>query len=156
MTYEQTGGPVESVIDNERLLAVIVRTSFRCDGIEFFTPNDFSQQLGYMHRPEGYVIPPHVHNPVPREVQFTKEVLFIKSGKVRVDFYDDNQNYLESRVLHAGDVILLAFGGHGFEMIEPTEMIEVKQGPYAGDMDKTRFSPIASEQVVIKHSKNNG
>ena len=103
-----------------------------------------------MNRPSGYVIPPHVHNPVPREVQFTKEVLFIKSGRVRVDFYDEDQTYLESRVLVTGDVILLAFGGHGFEMLEPTEMIEVKQGPYAGDQDKTRFVGISADQVVIK------
>jgi mannose-6-phosphate isomerase-like protein (cupin superfamily) len=95
------------------------------------------------------VIPPHVHNPVPREVQFTKEVLFIKSGKVRVDFYDDEQNYLESRILSAGDVILLAYGGHGFEMLEQTEMIEVKQGPYAGEADKTRFEPIPAGKVRL-------
>ncbi len=150
MTNEQTGGQVESVIDNGRLLAVIVRTSFRCDGIEFFTPNDFSQQLGYMNRPEGYVIPPHVHNPVPREVQFTKEVLFIKSGKVRVDFYDDQKNYLESRILNSGDIILLAFGGHGFEMLEASEIIEVKQGPYAGDADKTRFEPVSIQRLKLK------
>ncbi|WP_254960198.1 MULTISPECIES: hypothetical protein [unclassified Cyanobium] len=103
-----------------------------------------------MNRPEGYVIPPHVHNPVPREVQYTKEVLFIKSGRVRVDFYDDDQTYLESRVLETGDVILLAYGGHGFEMLEPTEMIEVKQGPYAGDQDKTRFEGISADHAVIK------
>lgn len=150
MINEQTGGQVESVIDNGRLLAVIVRTSFRCDGIEFFTPNDFSQQLGYMNRPEGYVIPPHVHNPVPREVQFTKEVLFIKSGKVRVDFYDDQKNYLESRILNPGDIILLAFGGHGFEMLEASEIIEVKQGPYAGDADKTRFEPVSVQRLTLK------
>jgi len=142
------GGHVESVIDGGRLLAVIVRASFQCDGIEFFTPNDFSQQLGYMNRPEGYVIAPHVHNPVIREVSFTKEVLFIRSGRVRVDFYDDAQTYLESRVLHGGDVILLAFGGHGFEMLERSEIIEVKQGPYAGEADKTRFSPV--EQSYLK------
>jgi hypothetical protein len=133
-----------------RELALILRHSFFCDGIKFFTPSDFSQQLGYMNRPQGYVIAPHVHNPVLREVQFTKEVLFIKTGKVRVDFYDDNQNYLESRVLHQGDVILLAFGGHGFEMLDPTEMIEVKQGPYAGEADKTRFEPISANQVRLK------
>lgn len=92
-----------------------------------------------MNRPSGYVIPPHVHNPVQREVYFTKEVLYIKSGKVRIDFFDDEQNYLESSILEHGDVVLLAFGGHGFEMLEPSEMIEVKQGPYAGDQDKTRF-----------------
>ena len=141
---------IEEVRVNKDLLALILPASFRCEGISFFTPNDFSQQLGYMNRPQGYVIPPHVHNPVPREVHFTKEVLFIKSGRVRVDFYDDVQNYLESRILEQGDVVLLAFGGHGFEMLEPTEMIEVKQGPYAGEADKTRFEPISADQVRLK------
>lgn len=141
---------VDKILNEGRVIAIILRDSFEKHGIEFFTPTDFSQQLGYMNRPQGYVIPPHVHNPVPREVQFTKEVLFIKSGRVRVDFYDDLQNYLESRVLHQGDVILLATGGHGFEMLEPTEMIEVKQGPYAGQEDKTRFEPIAVNQIRIK------
>lgn len=138
---------IENIRYGETLLAVILRTSYHAEGIKFFTPNDFSQQLGYMNRPRGYVIPPHVHNPVARQVHFTKEVLFIKSGKVRVDFYDDDQNYLESRILHQGDVVLLAFGGHGFEMLEASEIIEVKQGPYAGEEDKTRFSPIPANQV---------
>lgn len=128
-------------------LAVILRANYHAEGIQFFTPNDFSQQLAYMNRPQGYVIPPHVHNPVERKLHFTKEVLFIKSGKVRVDFYDDDQNYLESRVLNQGDVVLLAFGGHGFEMLEASEIIEVKQGPYAGDTDKTRFSPVSPDQI---------
>ena len=141
---------IDSIVAAGRALAFILRTSHKEPGIQFFTPGDFSQQLGYMNRPEGYLIPPHVHNPVPREVQYTKEVLFIKSGRVRIDFYDDDQTYLESRVLETGDVILLAFGGHGFEMLEPTEMIEVKQGPYAGEQDKTRFEGISADQAVIK------
>lgn len=130
---------IEPIEHDGRMLALILRAGFRAEGIRFFTPDDFSQQLGYMNRPAGHVIQPHVHNPVPREVQFTKEVLFIRSGRVRVDFYSDAQEYLESTVLETGDVILLAYGGHGFEMLEPTEMIEVKQGPYAGEGDKTRF-----------------
>ena len=139
----------EDILHNGRVLALILRGSFRAEGIRFFTPDDFSQQLGYMNRPQGYVIPPHVHNPVERSVHYTKEVLLIKSGRVRVDFYDDSQNYLESRVLEAGNVILLAFGGHGFEMLEPSEMIEVKQGPYAGEADKTRFAPVAAGKVRL-------
>ena len=138
---------IETITDGERVLAILIRREFRREGIEFFTPNEFSQQLAYMQRPAGYVIAPHVHNPVKREVHYTKEVLFIKSGKVRVDFYNDLQEYLRSTVLHQGDVILLAYGGHGFEMLEKTEMIEVKQGPYAGEADKVRFAPISHEQV---------
>jgi mannose-6-phosphate isomerase-like protein (cupin superfamily) len=141
---------IERVILQGQVLAIIIRRSFRKDGIEFFTPNSYSQQIGYMNRPAGYIIAPHVHNAVPREVQFTKEVLLIRSGRLRVDFYSDQQTYFESAILEAGDVILLAYGGHGFEMLEPTEIIEIKQGPYAGDQDKTRFEPISSERIKLR------
>jgi len=141
---------IDHIMHGDKLLAIIVRHNFVEPGIHFFTPNEFSQQLGYMNRPQGYVIPPHVHNPVAREVQFTKEVLIIKSGKVRVDFYDDDQNYLESRILNQGDIVLLAFGGHGFEMLEASEIVEVKQGPYAGEADKTRFTGIDGTLARIK------
>lgn len=141
---------IEHITHGDKLLAIIVRHNFVEPGIHFFTPNEFSQQLGYMNRPQGYIIPPHVHNPVAREVQFTKEVLVIKTGKVRVDFYDDDQNYLESRILNQGDIVLLAFGGHGFEMLEASEIIEVKQGPYAGEADKTRFVGIDGAIARIK------
>lgn len=141
---------IENVSNMGRVLAIILRVNYHDQGIKFFTPDEYSQQLAYMNRPQGYVIQPHVHNSVPRQVLFTKEVLFIKSGKVRVDFYDDSQNYLESSILNSGDVILLAFGGHGFEMLEASEVIEVKQGPYAGEVDKTRFEPISSHSLIFK------
>lgn len=131
-------------------LALIIRSSFHRDGIEFFTPNTHTQQLGYMNRPAGYVIPPHVHNPVAREAHYTKEVLFVRQGRLRVDFYDDSMAYIESTILETGDVILLAFGGHGFEMLEPTEMIEVKQGPYVGEHDKTRFDPVPAASIRMR------
>ena len=142
---------VENIKHKDRLLALILKNNFNKDGIHFFTPNELSQQLAYMHHPAGKVIDPHVHNPVTREVQYTQEVLFIKNGKLRVDFYDDEKNYLESRLLEKGDVILLATGGHGFEVVEEVEMIEVKQGPYAGDGDKTRFTGISSDKAKIKN-----
>lgn len=141
---------IEQITHDGCTLALLLRSSYQAEGIQFFTPDDFSQQLAYMCRPQGYVITPHLHNAVQREVQFTTEVLFIKSGKVRVDFYDDDQTYLESRILMSGDVILLAFGGHGFEMIEASEIIEVKQGPFAGEKDKTRFASVSQEKIELK------
>jgi mannose-6-phosphate isomerase-like protein (cupin superfamily) len=144
---------IEEVKFNNTMLAVIIRSNYHKEGISFFTPGDFSQQLGYMNRPKGYVIDPHVHNLVERKVTLTQEVLYIKNGKVRVDFYDDDRNYLESKIVSTGDVILLAAGGHGFEMLEDAEIIEIKQGPYCGDEDKVRFehTPV---QVHYK-TKNN-
>lgn len=141
---------VETVRDGDQLLAIIIFNNFAEQGIHFFTPSDLSQQLAYMRHPKGKVIEAHVHNPVARQVHYTQEVLFIKKGKLRVDFYDDDQNYLESRVLMDGDVILLAEGGHGFEVLEEIEMIEVKQGPYAGEGDKTRFTGIDGAAARVK------
>jgi mannose-6-phosphate isomerase-like protein (cupin superfamily) len=130
------------------LLGIIIKNNYTQEGITFFTNDNDSQQLGYMNRPEGYLIKPHRHNLVPREVHLTQEVLFIKSGKVRVDFYSNEQVYLESRILYKGDVILLSDGGHGFKMLEPSEIIEVKQGPYCGEQDKVRFEPV--DDTIIK------
>jgi hypothetical protein len=144
---------IETIDWNGKQLALILRHTYTSEGIQFFTPGTFSQQLGYMKRSAGYVIPPHVHNPVKREVEYTKEVLVIRRGVVRVDFYSEEQTYLHSAILRAGDVILLAFGGHGFQIMEEAEIIEIKQGPYAGDEDKTRFQAVADEMIVIKDVK---
>ena len=144
----------ETIKVGGQLFAIIVSRDFDKSGIHFFTPNDLSQQLAYMRHPAGKVIDPHIHNPVHRNVQYTQEVLFIKRGRLRVDFYDNDQNYLESRILQGGDVILLATGGHGFEVLEEIEMIEVKQGPYAGDDDKTRFDGISAREVTIGHGSS--
>jgi len=141
---------IETIKQGESIVAIIVRHSFKKDGIKFFTPNEFSQQLAYMNHPTGKQIPAHVHNPVTRSVMRTQEVLFIRSGKLRVDLYDDKRQYLESRILATGDVILLASGGHGFQVLEEVEMFEVKQGPYAGDDDKTRFEGIDQTELLIR------
>ena len=138
---------IDRIYHKEQLLAIIIRSTFSEPGINFFTPDEFSQQLAFMKHPSGKVILPHVHNSVQREVHFTKETLFIRKGKLRIDFYSDEQDYLGSHILETGDVILLSEGGHGFEMIEETEMIEVKQGPYAGESDKIRFNPIGKGSV---------
>lgn len=140
---------IEQITYHNQLLALIVSQKFNEPGIHFFTPNEMSQQLAYMRHPAGKVIQPHIHNAVLREVQYTQEVLFIRKGKLRADFYNDQQQYLESRILEAGDVILLVTGGHGFEVLEEVEMIEVKQGPYVGEQDRTRFIGINAELAKI-------
>ena len=141
---------VEHVRFGDQLYAIIVRASFREPGIHFFSPPELSQQLAFISHPVGKGIPPHRHNKVTREVHFTQEVLLIQKGKLQVDFYTLEEEYLESRVLGAGDIILLCNGAHGFEVLEPVEMFEIKQGPYAGEDDKTRFAGAARSEIRVK------
>lgn len=143
-------GQVEEVKKNNKLLAMIIRNDYVCDGVDFITANEYSQQVAYMHHPTGKVIDAHIHNLIHRNVVLTQEVLFIKKGLLRVDFYDEYEDYLESRKLHAGDIILLVSGGHGFEVLEEVEMIEVKQGPYTGDCDKKRFERVMADKIIYR------
>lgn len=129
----------EQLVFDNRIIAIIIRNEFSNEGTEFFTPGDFSQQLGYIKHKKGDTIQEHIHVLQQREVFYTLETLFVKKGKVRVNFFDRDTTFLTNRELNTGDVILLASGGHGFEFLEETEMIEVKQGPYCSDMDKVRF-----------------
>lgn len=138
------------ITEKNKLLGIIISKNFNSNGICFFTPDDFSQQLAFMKHPQGKIIEAHVHNFIKREVHYTQEVLFLRKGKLRIDFYDDSQKYIESHILQAGDIVLLASGGHGFEVLEEIEMFEVKQGPYAGDGDKTRFESVESQNIILK------
>ena len=130
---------MENYIFNDELFAIVIRNNFDKEGITFFTEETLSQQLAYMNHPKGKVIQPHIHKPIERTVAYTQEVLIIKDGILKVNFYSEDQTYLESILLKKGDTILLIKGGHGFSVIEDVKMIEVKQGPYAGDNDKIKF-----------------
>ena len=138
---------VEEILHDNVLLAIIVSGRFREPGVHFFTPDHLSQQLAYMRHPAGKEIEAHVHNSIPRQVQYTQEVLILRKGKLRVDFYDQQRHYLKSRVLEGGDTVFLAAGGHGFEVLEEVEIIEVKQGPHAGPRDKVRIAAVDKSLV---------
>ena len=130
---------VETITHGLEPIALIIRAGYDEPGIQFFTPANFSQQVAFMRHPAGHKISAHVHNLHLRQVLFTQEVLFLKHGSVKVNLYSSSRDFIGSKVLHTGDVILLCGGGHSFEMLENSSLIEVKQGPYAGQEDKTRF-----------------
>jgi hypothetical protein len=142
-------GSIETLTHDGLVLAKIVRADFATTGVHFVTPQVYSQQLGYMRHAAGHVIVAHAHNLVPRTVEYTQEVLVIRKGQLRVDFYDDAGDYIESRLLRAGDVILLVRGGHGFEVVEDVDMIEIKQGPFVGEVDKRYFPAVETSRIKL-------
>jgi hypothetical protein len=91
---------------------------------------------------KGDIIQAHRHVYNKREVHFTQEVLFVKKGKVKVNLYNSRKQYISSEILEKGDIILLCGGAHGFEFLEDSILIEIKQGPYTGEKDKERFDGV--------------
>ena len=124
---------------NQNLLAILI--PIECDsssGISFLTENEIFQQVATMNHNKGYEIQPHYHNQIKRTVDYTCETLVIRKGILKVHLYQ-NMNEICSFDIHAGDILSLFSGGHGFTVLEDVEMIEIKQGPYIGTADKTRF-----------------
>ena len=134
--------------DQGSLLALVIRSKFRAQGLSFLTDDSSALQVGYMTRPMGEVIVAHVHEPIVRNIVGTQEVLFIQEGKVRLDLFTQARKYVASVTLNIGDLVLLSEGGHGIEVLQEARIIEVKQGPFVDGKDKTRFDPATPKSPI--------
>jgi len=142
---------IEKIYNKKKLYALIVRSEFRKkNGINFFTPEDSNQQFGYMKHDKGHIIKPHKHKKRATKIFYTTEVIIIFKGTLRVDFYDQKQKYLFSKIIKEKDIIMLIHGGHGFKVLKKVEMIEVKQGPYSVEKDKIKFNEIDEKKIKLK------
>ena len=142
---------VEKIYNKKKLYALIVRAKFRKKkGINFFTPNETNQQFGYMKHNKGHLIKPHKHKKRTTKIFYTTEVIIVFKGSLRVDFYDQKEKYLFSKIINEKDIIMLVHGGHGFKVLKKIEMLEVKQGPYSIEKDKVKFKEIDEKKIKIK------
>ena len=142
---------IEKISHKKKLFALIVRGKFRNKkGVNFFTPNHTTQQFGYMKHKKNHIIEPHLHNKRLTKILRTTEVILLLKGTLRVDFYNDKNKYLFSKIINEGDIIMLVHGGHGFKILKNAEMIEVKQGPYSLASDKIKFKTVDEKKIKFK------
>lgn len=130
---------VENIFIEEERVGVIITSETRSEKTTFFSEPTDVLQFGHIVHKQGHKIQAHIHNPIKRSIIGTPEVLIVKSGMMRVNFYDSQKIIQVSKIVKNGDVVILLSGGHGFEMLEDTVLFEVKQGPYLGLNDKERF-----------------
>jgi hypothetical protein len=111
------------------------------DGLNFFSPDEDFIQVGTWGYGADKKLKAHIHNEVRREVLWTQEVLFVRKGRLRANIFDTKQNKVAELNVEAGDVIILLRGGHGYDILEDgTQVMEIKNGPYAGaDADRRRI-----------------
>lgn len=123
---------VEKIVKNGKVYAIIIRSGIKVGDVRFFTPKQYPLQVGLHIRKAGTIIHSHSHKAVKREIELSQEMIYIIQGKIKVNIFDEKKNKITTKVLNSGDTILLVQGGHGFNILEKTKMIEVKQGPYEG------------------------
>ena len=142
---------LKEIIHKKKLYALIIKEAHQKKrGISFFTGNDSNQQIGFMNHPKNYLIKPHKHLKRETKIFVTSEVIILQKGKLRVDFYDTNKKYLFSVIVKKNQIIMLVHGGHGFKVLEPVKMLEIKQGPFVNNKDKIKFDKIDEKEIKIK------
>jgi hypothetical protein len=140
---------VEKIEHNGLILAIVIRKKsldyMESSGSEimFATPNEFPLQVGLHNWQSGKLIREHFHLPFEKLEKFpVQEFFYVVSGKIRIDLYDDRENdaKVSEIIVNTGDTIILNTG-HGMESLEPSKLIELKQGPYRGrDLEKRYVS----------------
>jgi len=132
---------IRTIKYNGKILAHIFKSNLTSDGVKFLTPESYSLQLGLLEHKKGVLLKSHQHNPeLKYKVDTTQEFLYVEKGKVKVTYYSNDWKKVAAIILTKGDFLLHIDGGHGFEMLEKSRLIEVKQGPYPGDAKAKLFS----------------
>jgi hypothetical protein len=121
------------------LLAQVITVKHSINGVNFYTDPSRDVQVASMLHLKGHNVKNHKHNVTKREIYSTSEVLVINRGIIRCFIYDNNLTLVDTVDLSGGQILILYAGGHGFEVLEDIEIIEVKQGPYMNNQDKTHF-----------------
>ena len=127
---------IHKITYKKKLYALIIDYNKK-NGLNFFTDPKMTQQVAFMKYGSKKMIKPHFHKKFARVINKTSEVLIILKGVLRVNFYDKKIKVFKSFIVKKKQILILLDGGHGFEVIKPIEMIEVKQGPYKKYKDKT-------------------
>ena len=131
---------IEQITDSYgKLLALIIQQGYKQTNVAFHTDPSDSQQVGTIQHQAGHKISRHYHPQRPRSISDTQEVIVVRQGKVKVNFFDERFNFVCSHVLSPLDVLVHMKGGHGFEVIEDCDLVEIKQGPYDPAGDKIHF-----------------
>ncbi|MDC0974648.1 hypothetical protein OAR46_01760 [Candidatus Pelagibacter sp.] len=140
---------IEAIKYKKFIFGYIVRYKKKY-GVNFFTPPNLGQQVGFIKHKKNHNIIPHLHLKNKRKIDYMSEVLIIQKGKIRIDLYSLKKKYLFSKILKKDDILILIKGAHGFEVLDNCEMIEIKQGPFDKKVDKIRFEKNKKEKLILK------
>ena len=123
---------METLFAHNDLIAVFIPATFHPEKTAFLTPLTEPLQCGIGVFGEGKVVEPHRHVGDPATVSEFQEFILIRKGKALADVFDVEGRMIKTYEMNEGDALLLLRGGHAFKFLEPTELLEVKQGPYLG------------------------
>ena len=125
----------------DKLLCIIYRDEDWVEGLNFLTPNELFIQVGSWWYQKDKKLAKHKHNFLPRNSEITQEMVYVKSGSMEVEVFDEQMIKVKDFILYEGDTAIMAYGGHGYKILEDnTKIIESKNGPFISvELDKIKY-----------------
>ena len=126
---------INKIIHKKVTFAIVVRkkNQFKKKGVTFVTKKHEYLQLGFLKHKKNHIIMPHQHKKKIRKIPISTEVLIIRSGEIKVIFYDfNNKTINKDTLLKRGDIIILLQGGHLRSILKVNRLIngEIIVGTY--------------------------
>ncbi len=106
-------------------------------GVNAYTDAEDPLQVLAINYPTGHKIPLHSHNIFSRTTYQSQEAIIVLKGLVNCIIYNSNRHHIKTIVLAQHDIIVLLGGGHSFEMLQDSVLLEFKNGPHQSVHDKT-------------------
>lgn len=122
---------MEKIIYKNTLIAIWVK-KLKNGPVPLTDPRQPLQVLTHKRRAGKYT-KAHAHAPKKRITQRLQECLVVLKGKIKVDLYDSKNKFFKSIYVSSGEAVIFMGGGHAVHILENTELIEVKNGPFMED-----------------------
>ena len=143
---------IKLIKDNGITYAKIIRSSYQTNDTQFFTDEKDELQLGYIVYPKNHKTGAHYHNHLNKETNRTDEILIVKNGSARVDFYNLKGEYIKSCEIFKDDILIIHQGGHNILFYEDTKVLAIKSGVYEKEHSKTRMIGTNNSELFIENN----
>ena len=130
----------EFLFENKVLARLIEPDDWK-EGLGFFSNDSEFIQVGTWFYDKGKQLQNHVHKEFTRTAYRTCEAVYMVAGRMKVNLFTLDKQFVESFEVKQGDTLILLESGHGYEILEDgTKVLEIKNGPFMGvDVDKEKF-----------------
>ena len=139
---------IKLIQQNKTTYAKIIRSTYQTKDTEFFTEETDEIQFGVISYPKNHKTGAHYHNHLNKQSTQIDEILIIQKGSARIDFYNNEGNYIVSSEVFEGDTLIIFKGGHNIIFYEDTKVLAIKSGVYEQKSSKTRM--IGANNLELK------
>ena len=120
--------------EKDKLLHILYKKEDFADRQDIVEPSEFIQVASIVLS-NNQTFKPHKH--IWKDSKITKviaqESWVVVKGKIKVEYYDLNNELLETFILTEGDCTITLYGGHNYTSLTDDSLVyEFKTGPYEG------------------------